>query len=69
MAEFSGKNNAEINKEILRTKKLIERAERSIVSESKKILEFQERLNARIVEAGKQLKANNQARLDGLAAE
>ena len=69
MADFSGKNNAEINKEILRTKKLIERAEKSIVSESKKVLEFQEKLNARIVEAGKQLKANNQARLDGLASE
>jgi len=76
MAEFSGQDNVRIQKEILRIKGLIERAQRGINAaekdgqkQSEASIKAQEKRNARIVEAGKQIKANNQARLDALGSE
>ena len=76
MAEFSGKDNVRIQQEILRIKSLIERAQKGINAaekegqkQSEASIKAQEKRNARIVEAGKQIKANNQARLDALGSE
>ena len=76
MAEFSGQDNVRIQKEILRIKGLIERAQKGINAaekdgqkQSEASIKAQEKRNARIVEAGKQIKANNQARLDALGSE
>lgn len=76
MAEFSGKDNVRLQQEILRIKGLIERAQKGINAaekagqkQSEASIKAQEKRNARIVEAGKQIKANNQARLDALGSE
>ena len=83
MAEFSGKDNVRIQQEILKIKNLIARAQKGINDAEQEVgkhhkvvqkgfektLKMQEERNARIVEAGKQIKANNQARLDAFAGE